>query len=171
MIHYMGKSDYFEGKSLKRKFGGWFLKSVGVFPVERREKGSADSAIQTSIEQLRKGHLFGIYPEGTRSRDGKLHKGRTGVARIAFATGADIIPTAVFGTEEALPIGKSFPKSAKCGVIFGEPIKMSDYEGRNPDKQLYREITDRLMQEIATLSEKEYVDEYSKIPEREDDKK
>jgi 1-acyl-sn-glycerol-3-phosphate acyltransferase len=167
MIHYMGKSDYFEGGSIKKEIQKWFLTKVGVFPVERRVPGqSANSAIKTSIEVLKKGHLFGIYPEGTRSRDGKLHKGRTGVARIAWKTKSDIIPTAVFGTEKAMEVGKTMPKGVKCGTIFGDPIKMTRWTGREENKELYREITDTVMKEIEKLLGKEYIDEYSPIPKR-----
>lgn len=159
MVHYIGKLEYFNGKGIKGRLRAFFFRSVGVFPVDQKGSNASD-AISQGVKVLQAGQLFGVYPEGTRSFDGKVHRGKTGVARIALKTGAPIIPTALFGTNEAMPIGKKFPVRAKCGVIYGSPISVDEYLEKEVTNELLHEITDKVMKEVANLSELEYCDTY-----------
>lgn len=157
-IYYISKIEHFE-----KKFRGWFFRKIGVIPLKRGE--GDQQAFERALETIRSGNLFAIYPEGTRSRDGNLHKGHTGVARLAYLTGAPVIPVAMLGTFEALPKGESMPKLAKCGVKVGQPIPVERDEEKAADRAALRETTDRVMKAIADLSGQEYVDEYQYNPE------
>ena len=156
-VVFLGKADYF---STRRT--AWFFKAAGVIPV-RREGGSAsEAAIQAGVRELRNGHLVGIYPEGTRSPDGRLYRGKTGVARMALLAKCPIVPIAVFGTRELQPIGKRFPKlSGRIEVRFGRPLSFERFSGQEKDRFVLRSITDEVMYEIMMLSGQEYVDEYA----------
>lgn len=157
-IYFISKAQHFDAK-LK----GWFFRNLGVIPLER---GAGDKeAFERSLQVLDEGDLFGIYPEGTRSLDGKLHKGRTGVARIAIMKRVPIIPAAMIGTFEAMPKGRSVPKLKKCGVRLGPPIDTSPWWGKENDRAALRELTDHVMHKLAEVSGQEYVDEYQFNPE------
>src|SRR5437867_2473712 len=129
----------------------------------RREGGSAsEAAIQAGVRELKNGHVVGIYPEGTRSPDGRLFRGKTGVARMALLAKAPIVPIAVFGTRELQPIGKRFPKlSGRVEVHFGKPLPFDRFYGQEADRFVLRSITDEVMYEIMMISGQEYVDEYA----------
>lgn len=109
MVHFMGKSDYFNGRGIKGKVKKWFFQSVGVFPVDRSGGSNSTPALDEARGIIESGELFGIHIEGTRSPDGRLYKGHTGVARLAFETGCDIIPVAIIGTNAVQPIGRVMP--------------------------------------------------------------
>lgn len=157
-IYFISKAQHFDAR-LK----GWFFRNLGVIPLER---GAGDKeAFERSLQVLDEGELFGIYPEGTRSLDGKLHKGRTGVARIAIMKRVPIVPAAMIGTFEAMPKGRSMPRLKKCGVRIGPPIDTSPWYGRENDRDALRELTDLVMQRIAEVSGQTYVDEYQFNPE------
>ncbi len=157
-IYYISKIEHFE-----KKFRGWFFRKIGVIPLKRGE--GDEQAFARALETIRSGNLFAIYPEGTRSRDGKLHKGHTGVARLAYLTGAPIVPVAMQGTFEALPKGESVPKLAKCGVRVGTPMPFPLDEDKANDRASLRQTTDEVMHAIAELSGQEYVDDYQYNPE------
>jgi 1-acyl-sn-glycerol-3-phosphate acyltransferase len=160
-IVYLGKADYFG------KWYSWFFRSVNVIPVDRSGGEASAAAINAGIAELRKGLAVGIYPEGTRSPDGKLYRGKTGVARMALTIGCPIVPVAVIGTFEAQPPGKYMPRPRKIGIRFGAPIDCSRYLGNEDDRFVLRSVTDELMYEIMMLSGQEYVDEYaSRVKER-----
>jgi 1-acyl-sn-glycerol-3-phosphate acyltransferase len=156
-VVFLGKADYFTSAKT-----AWFFKAAGVIPV-RREGGSAsEAAIQAGVGELKNGHVVGIYPEGTRSPDGRLYRGKTGVARMALLAQAPIVPIAVFGTRELQPIGKRFPKlSGRVEVQFGKPLSFERFYGQEADRFVLRSITDEVMYEIMMLSGQEYVDEYA----------
>jgi len=156
-VVFLGKADYF---STRRT--AWFFKAAGVIPV-RREGGSAsEAAIQAGVRELRNGHLVGIYPEGTRSPDGRLYRGKTGVARMALLARCPVVPVASFGTRELQPIGKKMPKlSGRIEVQFGKPLSFERFYGQEADRFVLRSITDEVMYEIMMLSGQEYVDEYA----------
>lgn len=156
-IYFISKIEHFE-----KKFRGWFFRKIGVIPLKRGE--GDEQAFERALETIRSGNLFAIYPEGTRSRDGKLHRGHTGVARLAFLTGAPVVPAAMLGTYEAMPKGESVPKLTKCGVKLGTPIPFPHDEEKANDRQALREATDGIMQSIADLSGQEYVNEYQYNP-------
>jgi 1-acyl-sn-glycerol-3-phosphate acyltransferase len=156
-VVFLGKADYFE-----KKRTAWFFRSVNVIPV-RREGGSAgEAAILTGIGALKEGHMVGIYPEGTRSPDGRLYRGKTGVARMALEAQAVVIPVAVRGTPEVMPLEAKAPRlRGRPEVEFGPPLRFDRYHDRPRDRFVLRSVTDEIMYEIMMLSGQEYVDEYA----------
>ena len=161
-VAFIGKSDYFTGKGVK----GWavkrFMTAVGTIPVDRSGGKASQAALQAGIDRLRAGELFGIYPEGTRSPDGRMYRGQTGVARIALATGAPIIPVAMIGSNIAQPIGQVIPSTRhRVGIVVGEPLDFSRYRGLENDRFVLRSITDEVMYALMSLSGQEYVDVYA----------
>jgi 1-acyl-sn-glycerol-3-phosphate acyltransferase len=156
-VVFLGKADYFTSAKTS-----WFFKAAGVIPV-RREGGSAsEAAIQAGVRELQAGHVVGIYPEGTRSPDGKLYRGKTGVARMALLAQCPIVPVATFGTRDLQPIGRKMPKlSGRVEVHFGKPLRFDRYYGQETDRFVLRSITDEVMYEIMMISGQEYVDEYA----------
>lgn len=159
MVHFMGKAEYFEGKGIKGKFKKWWFTSVGVFPVDRSGGSKSLGALEHAREIIEDGHLFGIHIEGTRSPDGKLYKGHTGVARLAFETGCPIVPTAIIGSRELQKPGTVIPAKGKTQVIYGKPILVPKRSDVTHDE--LRELTDRVTREIQSMSGQEYVDEYA----------
>lgn len=159
MVHFMGKAEYFEGKGIKGKFKKWWFTSVGVFPVDRSGGSKSLGALEHAREIIEDGHLFGIHIEGTRSPNGKLYKGHTGVARLAFETGCPIVPTAIIGSRELQKPGTVIPSKGKTKVIYGKPIPVPKRLDVTHDE--LRELTDRVTREIQSMSGQEYVDEYA----------
>jgi 1-acyl-sn-glycerol-3-phosphate acyltransferase len=157
-VVYLGKADYFDSWKTR-----WFMKIANVIPV-RREGGSAsEAAINAGIEALRQGHVVGIYPEGTRSPDGRLYRGKTGVARMALESGAAVVPVAVRGTDEIMPIGARFPKTipGRVRVRFGRPLSFERFADRPRDRFVLRSVSDEILYEIMMMTGQEYVDEYA----------
>ncbi|MGZ4210393.1 MAG: lysophospholipid acyltransferase family protein [Actinomycetota bacterium] len=155
-VVFLGKSDYFD-----KWYISWFYKGAGVIPV-RREGGSAgEASLHAGVNALKQGYAIGVYPEGTRSPDGRLYRGKTGPARMALRAQCPIVPVAVFGTNEALPSGKYIPKMLRIGVRYGKPLDFSRYYGKDDDRFVLRSITDELMYELMLLTGQEYVDEYA----------
>jgi 1-acyl-sn-glycerol-3-phosphate acyltransferase len=156
-VTFVAKADYFDDPKT-----AWFFRGVGQIPI-RREGGSAsERALQSAAEVLRAGGVFGIYPEGTRTRDGLLHRGHTGVARLALRCNAPVVPVGLVGTDDVQPIDSRMPKLFRRVTIrFGEPIDPERYAGREHDHLALRELTDELMYEICQLSGYEYVDTYA----------
>lgn len=160
-VTFVAKAEYFESPGLKGWFQKKFFSGSGQVPIDRTSGSSAAGAIKTQLRLLSEGELCGIYPEGTRSHDGKLYRGRTGVARLALEAKVPVIPVAVVGTDIVAPPGKVFGKLAKPGVVFGEPLDFSRYEGLENDRFILRAITDEIMYEVMRLSGQEYVDMYA----------
>ena len=157
-VTFVAKAEYFDDKKT-----AWFFRGVGQIPI-RREGGSAsERALASATEVLEAGGVFGIYPEGTRTRDGYLHRGHTGVARLALRTGAPIVPVGMIGTDEIQPDRRaSCPRLFRTVTIrFGAPITADRYAGREHDRIVLRQITDEVMFEIQQLSGYEYVDTYA----------
>jgi 1-acyl-sn-glycerol-3-phosphate acyltransferase len=154
-IYFLGKSDYFSG------WRRYFFEGVGVMPVQRQGGDAGEASLRKGQEILDAGHLLGIYPEGTRSPDGRLYRGKTGPVRLALRTGAPIIPVAMMGTFEILPPDANIPKIARVGVRIGRPLDFSRYAGADDDRFVLRSATDELMYELMMLSGQEYVDEYA----------
>src|SRR5215207_3019092 len=156
-VTFVAKAEYFEDKKT-----AWFFRGVGQIPI-RREGGSAsERALASATEVLEGGQVFGIYPEGTRTRDGYLHRGHTGVARLALRTGSPIVPVGMTGTDEINPIGRKLPRLFRTVRIhFGAPITADRYAGRERDRLVLRQITDEVMFELQQLSGYEYVDTYA----------
>jgi 1-acyl-sn-glycerol-3-phosphate acyltransferase len=160
-VVFLGKQDYFTGKGLKGRFVAAFMRGVGTIPVDRGGGKASEAALLTGLRRLREGGLFGIYPEGTRSPDGRLYRGKTGVARLALESGAPVVPVAMIGTDIAQPIGKRIPKMHRIGVVVGRPLDFSRYRGLENDRFVLRAITDEIMYELMRLSGQEYVDAYA----------
>jgi 1-acyl-sn-glycerol-3-phosphate acyltransferase len=160
-ITFVAKEEYFTGKGLKGRFSAGFFRGVGQIPMDRSGGSASDGALNSGLAVLRKGGLFGIYPEGTRSPDGRLYRGRTGVARLALKAGVPVLPVAMVGTERIQPPGKVIPKIARVGVKIGAPLDFSRYQGLEDDRFVLRSVTDELMYELMSLSGQEYVDMYA----------
>ena len=156
-VTFVAKAEYFDDPKT-----AWFFRSCGQIPI-RREGGSAsERALASATDVLRRGKVFGIYPEGTRTRDGLLHRGHTGVARLALGCGVPIVPIGLVGTDDVQPIDSRMPKLFRRVTIrFGEPIDPARYAGRENDRMTLRELTDEVLYEIAQLSGYEYVDTYA----------
>jgi 1-acyl-sn-glycerol-3-phosphate acyltransferase len=160
-ITFLAKADYFTGKGPKGRAKAFFFKGVGQVPVDRSGGKASEAAMRTGLALLAKGELLGIYPEGTRSADGRLYRGKTGVARMALEAHVPVLPVAMIDTEKIQPPGKVFPKIMRVGIKIGEPLDFSRYEGMESDRFVLRSITDEIMYELMTLSGQEYVDMYA----------
>jgi 1-acyl-sn-glycerol-3-phosphate acyltransferase len=162
-VTFVAKSDYFTGAGIK----GWaqkrFFAGTGQVPIDRSGGRASEAALRAGLKVLRRGELFGIYPEGTRSHDGRLYKGRTGVARMALLAGVPVIPTALIGTDVIAPPGRILTKVVSPTVRFGKPLDFSRYAGMSSDRFILRSITDEIMYAIMELSGQEYVDMYAPV--------
>jgi 1-acyl-sn-glycerol-3-phosphate acyltransferase len=160
-ITFLAKAEYFT----ERGFKGWlkkgFFAGVGQVPIDRSGGRASEGAIRKGLEILRQGELLGIYPEGTRSPDGKLYRGKTGIARMALEAGVPVIPVAMINTFDIQPPGRVVPKIMRVGIKIGEPLDFSRYEGMSGDRFVLRSITDEIMYELMQLSGQEYVDTYA----------
>ncbi|HOF63245.1 MAG TPA: lysophospholipid acyltransferase family protein [Dermatophilaceae bacterium] len=160
-ITFPAKMEYFTGSGIKGRLTRWFFKGVGQIPIDRSGGRASEAAIQSGLKVLRKGELFGIYPEGTRSPDGRLYKGKTGLARMALEAKCPVIPVAMIGTDKAQPTGQKVPTIMRIGIRIGKPLDFSRYEGMENDRFVLRSITDEIMYELMLLSGQEYVDVYA----------
>ena len=167
-VTFVAKAEYFEGTGFKGWFQKTFFSGAGQVPIDRTSGSAAAGAIRTQLRLLADGQVCGIYPEGTRSHDGKLYRGRTGVARIALEAGVPVIPVAVINTDVVAPPGKIFGRYARPGVRFGQPLDFSRYEGMEGDRFVLRAITDEILYEIMNLSGQEYVDLYAQDAKKRD---
>ena len=160
-VTFVAKAEYFTTPGIKGWFQKKFFSGAGQVPIDRSGANAAEGAMKSAMKILAEGDLFGIYPEGTRSHDGKLYRGKTGVARLALETGVPVIPVAVVGTDVVAPPGKKFGSFTRPVVRFGPPLDFSRYEGLENDRYILRSITDEIMYEIMRLSGQEYVDMYA----------
>ena len=158
-VTYLAKADYFTSWKT-----AWFFKAVGQISTERDGGRRSQQSLEIALDVLRQGKLLGIYPEGTRSPDGYLYRGRTGVARLALSAGVPVIPCAVIGTEEVMPKAAKMPRLGrhlKVQVRFGRPLDFSRFDGKESDRAVLRSVTDEIMYEIMRLSGQEFKDEYA----------
>lgn len=154
---YVGKAEYMDDWKTKYVFP-----AIGMIPIDRSGGDASKRALDAAAGILEAGELFGIYPEGTRARDGKLHKGHTGVARLALRTECPIVPVGIIGTDDVQPPDARYPKPfRRVHIRFGPPISVEKYTDRANDRLVLRQITDEVMYEIRNLSGQEYVDEYA----------
>ena len=160
-VTFLAKSEYFFTRGVKGRAKAMFFRGIGYVPVERTGGKAAAVALDAGLSLLQNGELLGIYPEGTRSPDGRLYRGKTGVARMALEAGVPVIPVAMIDTEKLQPPGKVMPKFIRPGLIIGEPLDFSRYAGMATDRLVLRSITDEIMYAIMKLSGQEYVDEYA----------
>ncbi|MEI2712746.1 MAG: lysophospholipid acyltransferase family protein [Nocardioides sp.] len=160
-VTFVAKAEYFTTPGIKGWFQKLFFSGAGQVPIDRTSASAAEGALASATRILDAGELFGIYPEGTRSHDGRLYRGKTGVARLALETRVPVIPVAVVGTDVVAPPGKKFGSFTRPVVRFGKPLDFSRYEGLENDRFILRSITDEIMYEIMRLSQQEYVDLYA----------
>jgi 1-acyl-sn-glycerol-3-phosphate acyltransferase len=161
-VVFLTKSEYFTGRGIKGLISKGFFQGVGGIPVDRSGGPASERALRTGLRVLAAGELLGIYPEGTRTPDGRLYRGKTGVARLALEGRVPVIPTAMIGGFEFQPPGRITPRlTIRPGVRFGKPLDFSRYYGLEEDRIVLRAITDEIMYELMKLSGQEYVDEYA----------
>ncbi|CAB4555766.1 MAG: 1-acyl-sn-glycerol-3-phosphate acyltransferase [Actinobacteria bacterium] len=160
-VVFLAKSEYFTGKGLKGALTRWFFKSTGQLPIDRSGGKASEASLNTGLRVLSQGQVLGIYPEGTRSPDGRLYRGRTGIARMVLESKAPIIPVAMIDTEKVQPIGKRLPRIRRIGIVVGTPLDFSRFDGMEGDRIVLRAVTDEIMYELRKLSGQEYVDAYA----------
>lgn len=160
-ITFLAKQEYFTGPGLKGRLTAAFFRSAGQIPVDRSGRSAARSAVREALAVLARGELLGIYPEGTRSPDGRLYKGRTGVAVMAVKAGVPVIPCAMVGTFEVQPPGRILPRIRRVAIRFGTPLDFSRFAGLEEERFVVRSVTDEIMYAIMELSGQEYVDRYA----------
>ncbi|MEV0264137.1 lysophospholipid acyltransferase family protein [Streptomyces sp. NPDC050617] len=160
-VYFIGKDEYVTGKGIKGRLMAWFFTASGMIPVARDGGRGGVAALMTGRRVLEDGKAFGIYPEGTRSPDGRLYRGRTGVARLTLMTGAPVVPFGMIGTDKVQPGGKGRLRISPVTVRFGEALDFSRYEGMDRDRYVLRAVTDEIMSDVMHLSGQEYVDVYA----------
>jgi 1-acyl-sn-glycerol-3-phosphate acyltransferase len=160
-VTFVAKAEYFTGKGIKGWLMRQFFSGTGTIPVDRSGGKAAQAALDTLLRVLRQGDVAGIYPEGTRSPDGRLYRGKTGVARLALESGALVVPVAHLNSDEIQPTGKLIPKIKRVRMRFGAPLDFSRYADRRGDRFVERAVTDEIMYEIMTLAGRPYVDVYA----------
>ncbi|CAB4589273.1 MAG: 1-acyl-sn-glycerol-3-phosphate acyltransferase [Actinobacteria bacterium] len=160
-VTFLAKAEYFTGRGVKGWLVRQFFIATGQIPIDRSGGQASEDSLNTGLRVLSEGRLLGIYPEGTRSPDAKLYRGRTGIARMALEAKVPIIPVAMIDTDKVMPIGSTMPSVKRVGVLFGQPLDFSRFDGYENDRFVLRAITDEIMVEIHHLSEKEYADEYA----------
>ncbi len=162
-VTFLAKAEYFTTPGVKGFLSRMFFAGVGQVPIDRSDSDASRAALNTGVRVLGSGpNLLGIYPEGTRSPDGRLYRGKTGVARMALESGAVVIPCAMVDTRTIQPPGRLFPKlRPRPGVVIGKPLDFTRYEGMVGDRFVERSMTDEIMYELMQLSGQEYVDQYA----------
>ncbi len=160
-ITFLAKAEYFTGTGLKGWFQRWFYTAAGQVPIDRTDADSAQSALTTAERILTEGKLLGMYPEGTRSPDGRLYKGKTGLARLALETGVPVIPVAMIGTDVVNPPGSKMWRFGRVQVKVGKPMDFSRFEGLAGNRFIERAVIDEVMYELMRLGGQEYVDLYA----------
>jgi len=160
-VTFLAKSDYFSGKGVKGLLTKGFFSGMGQVPIDRSGGAASEAALRTGKRILSEGQLLGLYPEGTRSPDGRLYRGRTGIARMALETGVPVVPVAMINTDVVQPTGQVIPKLGRVGIRIGRPLDFSRYAGMEDDRFVLRSITDEIMYELMLLSGQEYVDTYA----------
>lgn len=155
-VVFLAKADYFDKWYLR-----WFFKGANVIPVRRESKSASEAALNTGVQALRGGQLVGIFPEGTRSPDGRLYRGKTGVARMALEARVPVIPVGLVGTFETMPYDRKMPKPGRVEIRFGKPLTFERHYEVPTDRFVLRSVTDEIMYEIMLLTGQEYVDDYA----------
>jgi 1-acyl-sn-glycerol-3-phosphate acyltransferase len=160
-ITFLAKQEYFTGPGLKGRLVAAFFRSAGQIPVDRSGGKAGENALREGLGVLGRGELLGIYPEGTRSHDGRLYKGRVGVAKMALKARVPVIPCAMVGTFEIQPAGRVLPRIRRVTIRFGKPLEFSRFDGMDGERFVVRSVTDEIMYAILGMSGQEYVDRYA----------
>lgn len=159
-LTFLAKKEYFTTPGLVGGIQKWFFSSVGQVPLDRSDKDSQSAALDTARKVLQRGDILGMYPEGTRSPDGRLYRGKTGLARVALDTGVAVYPVAMVNTNKVNPVGSWIPRPFRCGVIVGDPIDPADFADAGDEYHQARALTDEIMKSLAELSGQEYVPDF-----------
>ncbi|WP_461189801.1 lysophospholipid acyltransferase family protein [Arthrobacter sp. Z4-13] len=162
-VVFLAKSEYFTGTGIKGRLTAMFFRLTNQLPMDRSGGAASEASLSAGMDVLSHGGLLGIYPEGTRSPDSRLYRGKVGVARLALKAGVPVVPVAMIGTDKVQPIGKRLPNIRRIGMIFGEPLDFSKYHHQAEDRLVQRQVTDEIMFELMRLSGQEYVDEYAAV--------
>ncbi len=160
-VVFLAKSEYFTGKGLKGWLTKMFFIGSGQLPMDRSGGKASEASLNTGLDVLARGNVLGIYPEGTRSPDGKLYRGRTGVARMILEAKAPVVPCAMVDTAKVMPLGKKLPRVHRVGIIVGKPLDFTRFAGLEGDRFILRAVTDEIMYELHGLSDQEYEDVYA----------
>jgi len=160
-VTFAAKSEYFTGTRLRDRAVGAYLRSTNQLSTDRNGGRAAQEMLEAAVSHLRSGELFGIYPEGTRSPDGRLYRGRTGVGYLALHSGAPVIPVAMIGTGNILPPGHKVPRPGRIEIRIGQPIDFAEFSGQAAGARQRRAITDEVVRAIQELSGQEYVPMYA----------
>src|SRR5215472_6997133 len=160
-VTFAAKSEYFTGTRPGQRFAAAYMRATKQLSVDRADTRSAQETLQAALGLLQAGELFGIYPEGTRSPDGRLYRGRTGVGWLALASGVPVIPVAMVGTDRVLPPGRAIPTLHRVGIRIGKPLTFESYQEIRPAARARRSVTDEVMEAIRTLSGQEYMPMYA----------
>jgi 1-acyl-sn-glycerol-3-phosphate acyltransferase len=162
-VSFLAKQEYFTGTGIRGRFVRGFMEAGDAIPLDRDDSRGAQASLDLALEVLRAGKAFGVYPEGTRSRDGRLYRGRTGVAFLALTAGVPVVPVGLIGTDKVQPVGQRGLRLADVTVAFGAPILPSAYAGL-PAGRARRQLTDDVMDAIAALTGQERADTYNERP-------
>lgn len=160
-VRFLAKSDYWGGKGVSGAWNRWFFSISGQIPMDRSGGRASQNSLAAGEQALQEGNLLGIYPEGTRSPDGRLYRGKLGVAKLALRSQVPVIPIALIGTDKVQPIGKNIPRVRRVGMIIGTPITFETYYANADDRFAQRAVTDEITSQIMRLSGQEYVDLYA----------
>lgn len=162
-VSFLAKQEYFSGKGVKGAITREFMKATGMLPIDRSGGAGSEASLRAGLEVLNRERVLGIYPEGTRSPDARLYRGRTGIARMILEAEVPVtvVPVVMAETEKIMPIGKKLPRIIRPGVIFGEPLDFSRFQGMKADRFLLRSVTDEIMCQLHALGEQEFRDVYA----------
>jgi 1-acyl-sn-glycerol-3-phosphate acyltransferase len=160
-VTFLAKSEYFTGKGFKGRLVRWFFRGTGQLPIDRSGGKASEAALNTGLGVLERGLLLGIYPEGTRSPDGKLYRGRTGIARMVLEARVPVVPVAMIDTEKVQAIGQKFPKIRRVGMVVGEPLDFSRFTGMEGERAVLRAVTDKIVYQLMILGGQQYEDVYA----------
>ena len=160
-VTFLAKSDYFNGKGLKGFLTKWFFKATGQIPIDRSGGKASEASLNTGLSILGKGLLLGIYPEGTRSPDGTLYRGRTGIARMVLEAQVPVVPVAMIDTQKVQRIGQTTPRVRRVGVVYGEALDFNRFAGMEGERAILRSITDKIVYEMKYLGGQNYEDVYA----------
>ena len=163
-VVFLAKDDYFNGTGIKGALIRWWFQGLDMLPVDRSDTKAALTSLDVALEVLGRGEAFGIYPEGTRSKDGRLYRGRTGVAHLALTAGVPVVPVGLRGTEQLQPVGSNLPRIVKVDISFGEPLDFTGKFEGVPLGRARREATDQIMAAIQQLSGQEPAGVYNNLP-------